>query len=108
MNSSSIDLGNSISFWALRARWSKFRFGLRAGITAPLLVIGLLLAVRAVLYAQTSDLTGTYLVDNVQVRAPGHVGAVATRGRGASETIPLRIATTLPHNQIKPYEKQRS
>ncbi len=70
MNSSSIDLGNSISFWALRARWSKFRFSLRAGITAPLLVIALLLAVRAVLYAQTSDLTGTYLLDNVQVRAP--------------------------------------
>ena len=71
-------------------------------------MIALLLAVRAVLYAQTSDLTGTYLAHNVQVRGPGHIGAVATRGRGASDTIPLWMATTLPHNQIKPYEKQRS
>jgi hypothetical protein len=101
MNSSSIDLGDLISLLALRARWSKFRFSLRAGITAALLVIGLLLAVRAVLYAQTSDLTGTYLADNVQVRAPGHIGAVVARGRGASETVPLWTARTLPHQPNK-------
>ena len=64
--------------------------------------------VRAVLYAQTSDLTGTYLADNVQVRAPGHIGAVARAGAGRVRQYRcgwLRLYLT---NQIKPYEKQRS
>jgi len=38
--------------------------------------------VRAVLYAQTSDLTGTYLADNGQVRAPGHIEAAARADAG--------------------------
>ena len=108
MNSSSIDLGNSISLWALRARWSKFRFSLRAGITAALLVIALLLAVRAVLYAQTSDLTGTYLADNVQVRAPGHIEAAARTGAGRVRQCRFGWLQLYLSNQIKPYEKQQS
>ncbi len=63
------------------------RFGLRVCVTAALLIAGLVFVLRALV--------------NVQVRAPGHIGAVATRGRGASETVPLWMATTLPQKPNK-------
>jgi hypothetical protein len=77
------------------------RFGLRVCVTAALLITGLVFVSRALVYADTVNLTGTYMADNVQVRAPGHIGAVATRGRGASETVPLWMATTLPQQPNK-------
>src|SRR6266436_9156645 len=45
-------------------RGSRFRFGLRAGTTAALLMTGLIFAFRALLYAQSLNLTGTYLADD--------------------------------------------
>ncbi len=43
---------------------SKLRFGLRACATAALLVAALIFAFRALLYAQTPNLTGTYTADD--------------------------------------------
>src|SRR5437870_2331870 len=45
-------------------RGSRFRFGLRAGTTAALLMTGLIFAFRALLYAQSLNLTGTYMADD--------------------------------------------
>ena len=64
--------------------------------------------VRAVLYAQTSDLTGTYLADNVQVRAPGHIEAAARTGAGRVRQCRFGWLQLYLSNQIKPYEKQQS
>ena len=45
-------------------RGSRFRFGLRAWTTAALLMTGLIFAFRALLYAQSLNLTGTYMADD--------------------------------------------
>ena len=48
----------------IRDRGSRFRFGLRAGTAAALLMTGLIFAFRALLYAQSLNLTGTYMADD--------------------------------------------
>ena len=47
-----------------RDHGSKLRFGLRACATTALLVSGLIFAFRALLYADTPNLTGTYTADD--------------------------------------------
>ena len=68
MSSSNIDLRNSIDrspvLQSTRNRGSKLRFAVRACATTALLVIGLTFAFRALLYAQSLNLTGTYMADD--------------------------------------------
>src|SRR4029077_13041587 len=65
MSSSNIELRNSIDrspvLQFTRNRGSKLRFAVRACATTAVLVIGLTFAFRALLYAQTPNLTGTYM-----------------------------------------------
>src|SRR5437660_9923352 len=49
---------------SIRDRGSRFLFGLRAGTAAALLMTGLIFAFRALLYAQSLNLTGTYMADD--------------------------------------------
>jgi hypothetical protein len=68
MNSLNSDPRNSIDgspvLQSTRGYGSKLRFGLRACATTALLVTGLIFAYRALLYAQTPNLTGTYMADD--------------------------------------------